>query len=59
MQTETPAEVKREVAAAVEQTVMESAPVAAQTYETQPVVSAPPDCRDAFPSRVVNPLCPR
>lgn len=40
MQAETPAEVKREVAAAVEQAVVESAPVAAQTYETQPVVSA-------------------
>ncbi|MEP7152587.1 MAG: TonB family protein, partial [Nitrospira sp.] len=42
VQAATPAEVKREVAPAVEQTVAESTPVAAQTYEAQPVVSAPP-----------------
>jgi periplasmic protein TonB len=42
VQATTPAEVKREVAPAVEQTVVESAPVAAQTYAAQPFISAPP-----------------
>ena len=41
LQAATPAEVKREVAPAVEQQVVEAAPVTAQTYEAQPVVSAP------------------
>jgi protein TonB len=42
MQAMTPAEVKREVTPAIEQTVLESTSVAAQTYEAQPVVSGPP-----------------
>lgn len=42
MQAATPAEVKRDVAPTVEQKVLESTPVAAQTYEAPPVVSAPP-----------------
>jgi protein TonB len=42
MQAMTPAEVKREVTPAIEQMVLESTPVAAQTYEAQPVVSGPP-----------------
>ncbi|MBI4000683.1 MAG: TonB family protein [Nitrospira defluvii] len=42
VQAATPAEVKREVTPVVEQTVLESMPVAAQTYEAQPIVSAPP-----------------
>lgn len=42
VQAATPAEVKREVAPAVEQTVVEATPVAVQTYEAQPVLSAPP-----------------
>lgn len=42
VQAATPAEVTREVAPAVEQKVVESMPVAAQTYQAQPVVSAPP-----------------
>jgi protein TonB len=42
VQAATPAEVKREVAPAVEQTVLESTSVVAQTYEAQPVVSGAP-----------------
>lgn len=42
VQAATPAEAKREMAPAVEQTVIESMPVAAQAYQAQPVVSAPP-----------------
>ncbi|HVG01919.1 MAG TPA: TonB family protein [Nitrospira sp.] len=42
VQAAAPAEVKRDVAPAVEQTVMESTSVAAQIYEAQPVVTAPP-----------------
>ncbi|CBK40400.1 putative TonB protein [Nitrospira defluvii] len=41
MQAAVPAEVVRETAAAVEQTVVEAAPVTAQTYQAQAVVSAP------------------
>lgn len=41
IQAAVPAEVVRETAPAVEQTVVESTPVAAQTYEAQPVVSTP------------------
>ena len=41
MQAATPAEVKREAAPAVEQTVVEAAPVSAQTYQTQTVVTEP------------------
>ena len=40
LQAASPAEVVRETAPAVEQTVVESTPVAAQTHEAQPVVSA-------------------
>jgi protein TonB len=42
VQEATPAEVQREVAPAVEQTLLESTPVAAHTSEAQPVVSASP-----------------
>ncbi|MBA3753682.1 MAG: TonB family protein, partial [Nitrospira sp.] len=42
VQTAASAEVKRETAPAVNQTVIEPMPVAAQTYQAQPVVSAPP-----------------
>jgi len=42
VQAATPAEVQREVAPEVEQRVLESTPVEAQTYEAQPVVAAPP-----------------
>jgi protein TonB len=42
VQAATPTEVKRDVAPAVEQTVVESMPVAAQTYQAQPIVTAPP-----------------
>lgn len=42
VQAAAPAEVKREVAPAVEQKVVESMPTAAPTYQAQPVVSAPP-----------------
>ncbi|MCS6288270.1 MAG: TonB family protein [Nitrospira sp.] len=41
MQAAVPAEVVRETAAAVEQTVVEAAPVTAQTYQAQAVVSEP------------------
>lgn len=41
VQAAAPAEVQREVAPVVEQQVMEAAPATAQTYQTQPVVSAP------------------
>lgn len=41
MQAAVPAEVVRETAAAVEQTVVEAAPVTAQTYQAQAMVSAP------------------
>ncbi len=42
VQAAVPAEIKRDVAPAVEQTLMESASATAQTYEAQPVVTAPP-----------------
>lgn len=42
VQAAAPAEMKRDLAPAVEQTVMESTSVTAQTYEAQPVVTAPP-----------------
>lgn len=42
VQTAASAEVKREAAPAVEQAVIEPMPIAAQTYQAQPVVSAPP-----------------
>ncbi len=41
MQAAVPAEVVRETVAAVEQTVVEAAPVTAQTYQAQAVVTAP------------------
>ncbi|GMV48922.1 MAG: hypothetical protein AMXMBFR67_04650 [Nitrospira sp.] len=41
MQATAPAEVTRETVAAVEKTLVESAPVTAQTYAAQPVVTAP------------------
>ncbi|MGC3972926.1 MAG: hypothetical protein QM771_00880 [Nitrospira sp.] len=41
VQAATPAEVQREVAPVVEQQVMESAPVTAQSYQTQQAVTAP------------------
>ncbi|MCC2640867.1 MAG: putative TonB protein [Nitrospira sp.] len=42
VQAATPTEVQREVAPAVEQQAVESMPVAAQTYQAEPVVTAPP-----------------
>jgi protein TonB len=42
VQAAAPAEMKRDIAPAVEQTVKESTSVTAQTYEAQPVVTAPP-----------------
>ncbi len=41
VQAAAPAEVQREVAAVVEQQVMESAPATAQTYQAQSIVSTP------------------
>lgn len=41
LQATAPAEVQREVAPVVEQQVVEAAPVTAQTYQAQPVASAP------------------
>jgi protein TonB len=42
MQAATPAEVKQELAPAIENTVLESTPVAAQSYEAHPVATVPP-----------------